>query len=229
MQMQSYLVAPKSLKNLTVSITYPPHLESSAVTSCLHLLGGDQPPNVTMPRAFPLGYNLPTDPASQAAAQAEIARTAYWPDISGDGTTVVAPYNEGICQINVLQQENTNSGPPGNPSTATSRYAVKALLYDNIKVPIGTIADMTPAGSADPNNVNDPPPVNLGSKLEDWIAITPEATGDYIQFSTTVTGQSWKSTDSDPNGQQYCTVTDWTVTLTFNVSSPLCLKNKLCG
>ncbi|KAF2421195.1 hypothetical protein EJ08DRAFT_653521 [Tothia fuscella] len=53
----------------------------------------------------------------------------------------------------------------------------------------------------------DSTPLKISSSLKDQLVITPEHTGDYIQF--TLGSLSWKSGDKDDKAAVYCKVGGW--------------------
>lgn len=111
---------------------------------------------------------------------------SYWPSYRpGD-------YKTGHCTLHATQWDLSQK------QTGENRYDVEVRIF-SAAGPSDTIGYHPPM-NAGPNH-----PLRIISKLKDVMEVTPEAQGDYIQF--TVGGASWKSTDTD--NYMGCSVGGW--------------------
>ena len=112
--------------------------------------------------------------------------------MSRDGS----PYAQGTCHLHLWQSVGgylQEWGGPSNPAV----YAVQVKMYDNNLNEIGCM-QLAPCDATHS--------CQAGSLLEDFLLMTPEEQGDYIQFK--LGGQSWTSTNIGASTAQ-CTVGGW--------------------
>ena len=103
-------------------------------------------------------------------------------------------YATGTCSLHLTENRSggANNDPFANSDTPPD-YTVSIDIFDAKKANIGH-HDSAAAGAGNGLGVD--------SKLSDVLVITPEARGDYVQF--TLGSQSWKSSDDGS-----CSVGGW--------------------
>lgn len=121
-----------------------------------------------------------------------ITPTATTAPASTTAAATTAPYADqgGQCHIHVNEYRSCTND--------TDNLNVEITMWDVASTQIGYQA-LTEAGA---NN-----PLDMPSKLEAYLEVTPEHTGDYIQF--TLGTESWKSTDNDKSAAVYCNTGGW--------------------
>lgn len=154
--------------------------------SCLHITTGASE-TVPDPSTHLIGTS-----ASSAAAVSSAAAPAPAPATP----TPTPPFAIGQCSLHMTQWDST-ADLLGNNGGNNGDYGCEVRMLDNNKQTIGwqVHTDCSTAHS-----------LSLKSKLENPLVITPEATGDYVQF--TVGTVSWPSSQGGPQ-EPNCNVGGW--------------------
>lgn len=117
------------------------------------------------------------------------------------------PFATGTCIVNAVQWQNSwyHGFPQIGDDTngRTGKYSIKIDILDAAGILIGS-APQTDAG--DPASKNTVP-LNVVSKLEVPLGVTPEERGDYVQFNQP--GQPWQSNGKNSDPRPKCKVGSW--------------------
>ncbi len=121
--------------------------------------------------------------------------------------TPTPPYAQGMCSLHMTQWDSMADATANN-GLNDGIYGCEVRILDNNQQTIGWQVH-TDCSSAQSLSVN--------SKLEDPIVITPEAQGDYVQFTAGRDG--WPSSQQGPTDPS-CRVGGWDGSDDPAVSSP---------
>ena len=118
------------------------------------------------------------------------------------------PFATGMCSLHMTQWDSL-ANAVGNNGENNGDYGCEVRILDNNRQTIGWQVH-TDCSTAHP--------LSIESKLENPFVITPEARGDYVQF--TVGSVSWPSSQGGPQ-EPNCNVGGWDGSDDPAVSAPL--------
>lgn len=148
--------------------------------SCIQISTGPSDTVSDPSKTFIGTHSSTTAPSSTAPAPAPAAPTP--------------PFATGTCSLHMTQWDSFDDEFGGHDGENDGKYGCEVRIFDN-------------AGSSHTigwqvhTDCSTDAPLSVNSKLENPMVVTPEAKGDYVQF--TVGSVSFKSTDSS------CSTGDW--------------------
>lgn len=111
-------------------------------------------------------------------------------------------YADGFCSLDLTQWDKTQCSAPicdmAGPGYGNSRYSVAVTIKD---------AKGAEIGSSRRFDAGDPDRLEVRSKLEGILLITPEEQNDYIQFN--LWDESWASNNVQNDMRALCKVESW--------------------
>ncbi|KAL2059559.1 hypothetical protein ABVK25_000852 [Lepraria finkii] len=108
--------------------------------------------------------------------------------VSSSASRATAPYATGLCSLHMTQRQSLADEHSGNGNDG--KYGCEIRIFDakGSGSTIGWQLHM---------NCSTAKTLTVDSKLSNPLVVTPEAKGDYVQF--TLGTESWASTDSGPS------------------------------